>query len=468
LKSKTLIFSFLAILAVVAATPLHAQLARNRVVGTCTTTLSVTARYTTISAAIAAAAANDVVYLCPGIYPEQLLITKRISLEGIPQPIAAGPPPAFSASTLQAVLTAPPGGIIKNAMSLSGQPIAAQIVVQNVAPPPQGSPLTISGFTVDGANNGITDCGLDLQGIYLQNSEAAVDQMVVRNEALGSSLSSCTSGEGIYAESAITRTVTISNNSVHDYQKNGITAFGAGNPNLGPGGTLLTAAITGNRVRGQGLTALIAQNGVQVSGNLGGSISSNLITDQVFAIQPNLATPPAAAGILIFGAPSISVTNNTIENSQFPIALISNKNAPAPSVNHPLAGTANATTVTGNSITNSPYGDGIDACSDTNTITGNTIVETLSSGIHLDLRCDRVMNRSPGDTVTGNTIVDSCTGILLGTTSSPLTTNTIHSNTGVNLESDTTAGDSCMPTVSNAVMASSPAVLTTNAFPVPR
>jgi hypothetical protein len=70
--------------------------------------------------------------------------------------------------------------------------------------------------------------------------------------------------------------------------------------------------------------------------------------------------------------------------------------------------------------------------------------------------------------VTGNTIVDSCTGILLGTTSSPLTTNTIHSNTGVNLESDTTAGDSCMPTVSNTLMASSPAVLTTNAFPVPR
>ena len=40
-------------------------------------------RYSTISAAVAAASPGEIVYVCPGIYPEQVEIDKPLTIQGI-------------------------------------------------------------------------------------------------------------------------------------------------------------------------------------------------------------------------------------------------------------------------------------------------------------------------------------------------------------------------------------------------
>jgi parallel beta-helix repeat protein len=67
--------------------------------------------------------------------------------------------------------------------------------------------------------------------------------------------------------------------------------------------------------------------------------------------------------------------------------------------------------------------DGIDVCSNNNTVTSNTIFNSTESGIHLDASCGTT---GSNNSVKGNTILESaCAGIL----QDPGTTNTIGTNT---------------------------------------
>ena len=86
-------------------------------------------------------------------------------------------------------------------------------------------------------------------------------------------------------------TVTISDNTVSDYQKTGILVSGS-----------VTAAVSGNIVDGYGTVDFIAQNGIQVSGGATGRLSNNTISD-------NFYTPKSytACGLLIYKAGGLLV-----------------------------------------------------------------------------------------------------------------------------------------------------------------
>ena len=87
-------------------------------VGTC-----VSPSFSTIQAAVTAVPAGSTVNVCPGTYPEQVSINKRLTLQGI-----------ASGTLNQAVVTAPAGGIVANTVSLAtAYPIAAQIYVHDTA-----------------------------------------------------------------------------------------------------------------------------------------------------------------------------------------------------------------------------------------------------------------------------------------------------------------------------------------------
>src|SRR5271168_712990 len=133
-------------------------------VGTCGTP-----NVSTIQAAVTAASPGSTVNVCPGTYPEQVIIDKRLTLQGV-----------TSGTLNQAVVTAPAGGIVANTVSLAtAYPIAAQIYVHDTA-----RTVTISNLTVDGSgNNGLTACGVpNLVGIYYQDATGSIRNVVTRNQ----------------------------------------------------------------------------------------------------------------------------------------------------------------------------------------------------------------------------------------------------------------------------------------------
>src|SRR5262249_59405528 len=89
--------------------------------------------YTTIGAAVAAAAPHDLIVICPGVYDEQLSITKPLTLRGE-----------------NGAVVKPPSPMRPNTTSLtSGSQLAVVIVVDGT------KGVTIERLTVDGSANGL-------------------------------------------------------------------------------------------------------------------------------------------------------------------------------------------------------------------------------------------------------------------------------------------------------------------------
>ena len=106
--------------------------------------------------------------------------------------------------------------------------------------------------------------------------------------------------------------------------------------------------------------------------------------------------------------------------------------------------TADRNTVTSNQVVNTQIGDGIDVCSDHNTLIGNTVISSGESGIHLDSLCGATGTRN---TVGANIVNEACAGILKG--GSP---NTYATNTFWNVVNTTLAGDVCPATLPSALL----------------
>ncbi len=155
--------------------------------------------------------------------------------------------------------------------------------------------------------------------------------------------------------------VTISQNTITHYQKNGVT-FG---PIFLPEAGGIQGIISNNVITGLGKTDALAQNGIQISEDNSATISGNIISSNTY-------TAPGrkwATGILIHQSNGVTISNNNLRANQIGINLIqSNKN-----------------TVTGNVITgdDSSKAGIMISNSDintTNTSTGNTIRRNIVNG----------------------------------------------------------------------------------------
>jgi hypothetical protein len=330
------------------------------------------------------------------------MITKALTLKGV------------SRGTLDApTVVSPVGGMVQNATSLtSGNPIAAQILVQTT------TGVNITGISLDGSNNQLTGCGPDLIGIYYQNASGIVTNVVIRNETLTSSLNGCQSGAGFFAQSGNSgaSTVTVSESTVRNYQKNGITGNEVGT----------NVTILNNIVVGQGPTTGAAENGIQIGFGAAGKVTGNIVIDDIYS-PGNVA----AAGILVFASSGITVTSNTVGNTQQGIAIVTD------TVDG--YGVADSATVTANRVFGTQLFDAIDLCSNNNMAETNTISGSAQSGVHLDSGCASTGN---GNTVTKNTIQEACAGILEGTGTSG---NTASQNMFFDVRNTVLAGDSCSP-----------------------
>lgn len=363
--------------------------------------------FSTIQSAVNASPAGAIVLVCPGSYPEQLVINKALTLKGVQ-----------SGTLNAAVVVAPAGGIVQNTTSLAtGNPVAAQILVTET------TGVNISNLTIDGANNGISSSGcipLNLIGVYYQNASGQVNHVAAVNQALTGSSIGCQVGLAIFVQSGNggTSTVAVSNSHIENYQKNGITGNEVGT----------TVTISGNTVIGQGRTNGAAENSIQIGFGAAGRISSNIAMDDIWAPDTMSDSGDAASGILVFASSGVTVSGNTVGNTQFGIALISD----------PISGPADGGTIKGNKVSATHIFDGIELCSSSNEVHGNTINGSEESAIHVDSACGQVANNE----VSGNTLNDACAGIMVGTAAG---SNTIGSNVFFNTRNTVLTADQCTP-----------------------
>jgi hypothetical protein len=309
-------------------------------VGTCEPGLN---SFTTISKAVAAVPSGATVLVCPGNYPEQVVIAQPLTLQGVQ-----------IGGSDAAVITSPGGGVVQNETSGYGQSVAAQIAVENTGP------VNISNIAVDGTNNGGAACTFVVYGVYYQNSSGTINHIVARNQQTGSSC-----GFGIVLEndsSSASPTITVANNSVHGFDFDGILAA------TGPSASAPVANIQSNSVIG-------GANGVITFGS--GTVSGNVVDN--------------AAGVAIgvgIGTSGTVLKSNRVSNAgQFAIEVFDNTQVESNSIfnsgNGILVNGSNNLIKT-NSITNSGAGaaGAIDlSCgASLNTVTGNVINEA-STGI---------------------------------------------------------------------------------------
>jgi hypothetical protein len=393
--------------------------------------------YTTIGAAVSAAGVTTV-DVCPGTYAEQVLITKNLKLTGI-----------ANGSSDAAVVVPPSGGLVQNGVDIFGNPVAAQIFVASTTASPS---VTVSHLTVDGTGNNLAGCGgPTLEGIYFQNTGGTITDNTVRNQYQTdfTDYGGCQNGLAINVESLTSsNTVTVSDNSVRSYQKNGITATGAATGASAPGPRV---TISANYIVGLGATPLnwpggAAENGIQVGFGASGTVSGNTVNDNVwwgeypqFNYDGQGGTTPAnaASGILIFASENISITSNSVGSAQFGITTDSDSSSDT-GCNGVSCGPADNTTIESNKVSGTQVFDAIDVCSNSNTVKSNTIYGSAESAVHVDDSCTGSSNSND---VIDNTINEGCAGLLLGTG----TGNTTTPNTYLNVTNTTLAGDTCTP-----------------------
>jgi len=315
-----------------------------------------TAAFTHIQNAIDAASPGDEIHICKGIYAEQITIRKPLDIDADNGAILM--PSAMQANT---------------ASLFDGAPIATALLVAGT------TGVSISGLTVDGANNGISECAPDLIGISFQNASGVLDRMAVRNFKLAPSLNGCQSGTGIFVQSGNggVSKVEIHDCTVHDFQKNGITADEKGT----------TSVIRRNVVTGLGPTTGAAQNGVQIGFGAAGSILDNLVTNNVWAPCTAASTCAAVAtNILVTQSDGIEVSGNTAGISQVNLFVDGNNAA-----------------IDRNETFATAVFDGIRVQGDQSRVRHNQVFNGAESGIFL---------AGNNNVVTDNTITEAAIGIL--------------------------------------------------------
>lgn len=319
------------------------------------------ATFTSIQAAVLAAGAGDKINVCPGTYPEQVNITKPLTVQGI----------EVNGQNLAVIMPAP---ALANTTSLtSGNPIAAIVLVDGT------DKVTLDNLTIDGSTNGISGCSPNLMGIFYRNASGDIDNVAVRNIKLAPADFGCQSGLAIFVQSGNggKSKVDISDSSVHDYQKNGITANEVGSD----------VKIRGNAVTGIGSTPLIAQNGIQLANGAKGTVDSNSVINHVFSLCTSVSSCSASStGILILDSDGVKVTKNTTGNSQVNIFYRGNKGD-----------------VNNNTIFQSPIFDGIDLIGNQNKAINNSIFNSEEAGVFVN---------GDNNSVNANTINEAPVGIL--------------------------------------------------------
>jgi parallel beta-helix repeat protein len=283
--------------------------------------------FSTIQSAVNAVPAGSVIQVCPGTYPEQVVISEPLTLSGV-----------TDGTGNAAVITVPGNGLVQNATSSTEGPVAVQLLVANTVE------VTVQNITIDGTGGGCPAGANRVFGMEFYFVGQPVDGFAggkIANNVVRNELNTCGMlTDGIEADNSY---VTITGNEVHDIE---ITPIGA---------TLGQASITNN-------TTQNALNGIVVSG---GSPTNIVSGNTISNLTPNYGYQQI--GLWISGGVA-TVSNNTISS------------AVGYSVGIYLPGTANGTKVAGNIVSAMGYGVYLSESAGT-TVQTNTIRNSANDAI---------------------------------------------------------------------------------------
>lgn len=225
-----------------------------------------TATFTSIQAAVTAAAPGAEVRVCAGTYAEQVTI-----------PAGKNGLTVRAAEALKATIKAPavmtdPGDIVRingsTGVRLQGFKIAGPLPDSLFC-----STLMRTGVRVDGGG-----------------SATISGNQITEVRSASPSLRGCQNGIAILVgrqSEGQTGNATIEGNQIETYQKGAIVVDGAGS----------IARIIGNRINGGGPDAQIARNGIQVSRGATGQVTANQISGNEYT---GPAAGTGASGIILF------------------------------------------------------------------------------------------------------------------------------------------------------------------------
>jgi hypothetical protein len=276
-----------------------------------------TAGYATIQSAVNAAPDGSKIVVCSGTYHASLLIPATKTGLDIVGDTGSKLSPTRPAAAVTDVAPSSVGGV------------APIVAIVRVAPGATGT--TISGLEINGAGieSAVNGCDNDLAGLYWSatrghNASGSASDLDVVNTTPTNS--GCGAGMGIYVDAATggTARVTLHQNTVSGYGKNGITCS-----NIGVSCTISANTITSSP------TADVAQNGVQVGFGATGTVNENYVSGNDWTAYGTDANPEVqsdfASGVLLYAAgvnsagaanTSIAVSGNTFVGNQIGVEVV--------------------------------------------------------------------------------------------------------------------------------------------------
>jgi hypothetical protein len=352
-----LIINLIAVLAIPA-------MSQTLVVGTCKTSNH---QYTTIQSAVNAAPANATILVCPGTYPEQVVITRPLTLKGISVPPLNNP-----------TIAGPSSGVTIGPIQPVTEEVASIIAVDTHGTP--GS-VNIQGIIVDGR----TACQNrdELTGILYVSTSGTIHDSIIQT------MDPACSDSGIWVENdnSWPMMVTAKNNVIKNIDGGyGIKALS------GPSSSGLNFQVQDNMISAVGAGAIFGTNGngVRASGNSIEPLGEAMIVDDASTVDHNVITiGPQDVALLIDGNGS-SITNNTITIGSASIGIgIDNANSTASVTLNRIIGNSDQPTATG-----------IFVLSPNVSIRSNTL-GNLSDGIELPCSGKQVSSNNIFDTTVG-------------------------------------------------------------------
>jgi hypothetical protein len=193
-----------------------------------------------------------VIRVCPGLYDEQLVITKPLTIRGLNVN-------QRDRVQIQPSAPSPESGTL------------AVVTVQNT------NNVYLKNLAVDASNNTVSGCTPTLAGVHFLNASGELENDAISGAKI-TNLSGCATGPaggngfGVLAESTASGDfrVEVENSSIHDYSKEGVRAIGSA----------LTADVHSNIISGFGPGGGFSlQFGVLVLNGALGLIKGNQITE---------------------------------------------------------------------------------------------------------------------------------------------------------------------------------------------